>query len=212
MEIGKGSNAEHVAEEEAVSTALAEYHATLARWDNQGCPQMDKAQNETALAAEAENTEVKFPHHQDTTAAPRAVIAMLKARTSDSDESEVTLRKPSMAARAGLKVEPCTQEDYYEAPSRDSNSSSTLNTTSPVQRQTFNREAVFDLDADELHTLTDLKAGPSPAPAETSASMEFRKRAKDQRRFERVVEGRANELGINRTAGHFGNHHSEDLM
>ena len=29
--------------------------------------------------------------------------------------------------------------------------------------------------------------------------MEFRKRAKDQRRFERVVEGRASELGINRT-------------
>ena len=124
---------------------------------------------------------------------------MLKARTSDSDESELTLRKPSVAARAGLKVELCTQEDYYEAPSRNSNSSATMNTTSPVQRQTFSKEAVFDLDADELHTLTDLKAGPSPAPGETSASVDFRKRAKDQLRFERVVEGRTTELSTNRT-------------
>ena len=85
------------------------------------------------------------------------------------------------------------------APSRNSNSSSTPNTTSPVQRQSFNKEAVFDLDADELHTVTDTKAGPSPALEETAASMEFKQRAKDQRRFERVVEGRANELGINCT-------------
>jgi hypothetical protein len=102
MEIGKGSNAEHVAEEEAVSTALAEYHATLDRpLYNQGCQRMDKAQNE--MADEAENTEVRHPQDQSIAATPKAVIAMLKARTSsDSDESEVTLRKPSVATHAGI--------------------------------------------------------------------------------------------------------------
>ena len=98
---------------------------------------MDKAQNE--MATEAENTEVKPSHDRGIAATPRAEIAMLKAKTSDSDESGVTLHKPSVAARAGLKVEPCAQGDYYEAPSHNSDSSSTLNTTSHVQRQTFDK-------------------------------------------------------------------------
>ena len=115
MEIGKESNAEHVAEEEAVSTALTEYHSTLARpLYNQGCQHMDKAQNE--IAVEAENTEVKPPHERGIAAAPKAVIAMLKARTSDSDESEVTLRKPSVAARAGLRSNPAHRKTIMRLP------------------------------------------------------------------------------------------------